>query len=59
MGLTAPAPDEDELEYVNIMLDYAEPWTDRFAGENQTDFPEYPVESIEDWHKKRGLYNPI
>jgi len=44
-------------EYVNIMLDYAEPWTDRFEGAGQTDFHEYPVESIEGWHRNRGLYD--
>jgi len=43
-------------EHVNIMLDFAEPWADRFAGTEQADFPEYPVESIEVWHKARGLY---
>jgi hypothetical protein len=43
-------------EYVNLMLDYAASWADRFEGDNQTDFREYPVESIEDWHRKRGLY---
>jgi len=44
-------------EYVNLMLDYAASWADRFEGDNQTDFREYPVESIEDWHRKRGLYD--
>ncbi|MDH3233937.1 MAG: GFA family protein [Alphaproteobacteria bacterium] len=44
-------------EYVNIMLDYAVPWSDRFEGPKQTEFAEYPAESIEDWHKKRGLYD--
>ena len=39
------------------MLDYAEPWADRFEGAAQTDFAEYPVESIEDWHKARDLYD--
>ena len=43
-------------EHVNIMLGSAANWADRFAGPQETEFAEYPEESIEDWHKKRGLF---
>src|SRR5262249_50553243 len=43
-------------ERVELMLNYAPPWVDVPSTENDTHFPEYPVEAIIDWHHKRGLY---
>ncbi|KAJ3124453.1 hypothetical protein HK098_001127 [Nowakowskiella sp. JEL0407] len=44
-------------EFTHIMLNYKLPWVrcDE-AGEDDLQFPEYPGESIENWHKKRGLF---
>ena len=45
-------------ERVHIMLDYAAPWVEVPAGPGETHFPEYPEESIEGWHRARGLTVP-
>ena len=45
-------------ERVHIMLDYAAPWVEVPAGPGETHFPEYPEESIERWHRARGLTVP-
>jgi hypothetical protein len=42
-------------ERVRVMLDYAAPWCEIPAGEDEKHFPEYPEESIDDWHTRRGL----
>ena len=42
-------------EHANIMLDYAPAWAVVPAGPGETAFAEYPDQSIEDWHKARGL----
>ncbi len=43
-------------ERVVIMLDYAAPWAQPPDGADDRRFAEYPEESIEDWHRARGLY---
>jgi len=40
---------------VEIMLDYAAPWSEIPSGRKHTHFREYPNEGIADWHAKRGL----
>lgn len=40
-------------EHVRIMLDYAAPWCEIPAGDKR--FPEYPEESLEEWHRRHGL----
>ena len=42
--------------FVDIMLDSAAPWVVSHEGDNIDRFDEYPNESIEDWHKHRGLW---
>jgi hypothetical protein len=42
-------------EHVELMLDFAAPWADVPDGPAHAHFAEYPVESIADWHAKRGL----
>ena len=37
------------------MLDYAPAWAVVPAGAGEARFAEYPDQSIEDWHKARGL----
>jgi hypothetical protein len=46
-----PKPPEE----VEIMLDYAAPWSTIPQGRGHTHFREYPGEGIADWHAKRGL----
>jgi hypothetical protein len=46
-----PKPPEE----VELMLNYAPAWVDVPSGPGHTHFGEYPVESILDWHRKRGL----
>ncbi len=41
---------------VEIMLDYAAPWAEARRGRGDGHVAEYPDESIEDWHRNRGLY---
>ena len=42
-------------EEVEIMLDYAAPWSEIPRGQGHTHFREYPKEGIADWHERRGL----
>ena len=42
-------------EHVRIMLDHAAPWCEIPTGEDEKHFPEYPEESLEDWHGRHGL----
>jgi hypothetical protein len=46
------------MEEVEIMTDYAAPWVELPEGSAHTQFPEYPEESIADWHRKRLLEVP-
>ncbi len=39
-----------------MMLDYAPSWTQAVEGERDRQFVEYPGESVEDWHRRRGLF---
>lgn len=43
-------------ERVHIMLAYKAPWVTVPRGARDRHFDEYPEESIEAWHKKRGLW---
>jgi len=42
-------------EKVRIMLDYAAPWCEIPPGPNEKHFPEFPDESLADWHERHGL----
>jgi hypothetical protein len=42
-------------EHVRLMLDYAAPWCEIPGGEGELHFPEYPEESLEEWHRRQGL----
>ena len=39
----------------HIMLDHVASWVEVFAGEEDETYPEYPEDSIEDWHRARAL----
>jgi len=43
-------------ERVHLLLNSAAPWVQVPEGPGETCFDEYPEESIEDWHKRRGLW---
>jgi hypothetical protein len=54
-AIDTPLPNPPEK--VRIMLDFAAPWCEipeDGAGEHH--FPEYPAESLEEWHRRHGLY---
>jgi hypothetical protein len=38
------------------MLDLKAPWVGLKTGDNHQRFKRYPDESIEDWHRRHGLY---
>ena len=42
-------------QFVDIMLGSMAPWCVPHTGRNIDRFDEYPKESIEEWHKRRGL----
>jgi hypothetical protein len=43
-------------ERVHLMLGSAAPWVPIPGGRKETHFDVYPEQSIEDWHKTRGLF---
>jgi hypothetical protein len=43
-------------ERANIMLDFAASWADVPTGDSEIPFAEYPAESIEAWHRARGIF---
>jgi hypothetical protein len=43
-------------EKTHLMLRYKAEWVEPVIGANDQSFAEYPEESIEDWHRKRGLW---
>ena len=42
--------------FVDLMLGSAVPWAARHEGDNIEQCDEYPSMSIEEWHRKRGLW---
>ena len=42
-------------ERVHIMLDSKAPWVPVPEGKGERHFPEYPDESLKDWHRRHGL----
>ncbi len=42
-------------ESVRLMLNYAAPWCEIPENGNERHFPEYPEESLEEWHRRHGL----
>ena len=55
-AIDTPLPTPPEVQH--IMLDSAAPWVEVPKGRRHPRFPEYPKESIIDWHKKRKLIAP-
>ncbi len=46
-------------ETVHIMLDDKAPWVSLPDGKGHRHFPQYPDESIEEWHRRHGLFGTI
>ena len=42
-------------ERVRLMLNYAAPWCEIPENGNERRFPQYPEESLEEWHRRHGL----
>ncbi len=42
-------------EKVRMMLNYAASWVEIPSEENERHFPEFPDESLADWHRRHGL----
>ena len=43
-------------ERVHLMLSYAAPWCEIPEDGDEQHLPEYPEESLEEWHRRRDLY---
>lgn len=52
--IDTPLPEPPER--VRIMLDYAASWAEIPADANERHFREFPDESLEEWHRRHGLY---
>jgi hypothetical protein len=55
-AINTPLPKPPEL--VHIMLDFAAPWVEVPSGPGHQQFARYPEESVEEWHRRHGLYQP-
>jgi hypothetical protein len=44
-------------EHVRLMLNHAAPWCEIPENGNERHFPEFPEESLEDWHRRHDLYD--
>ncbi len=53
-AIDTPLP--QPTERAHIMLESKASWVRVPEGPGEKHFPEYPDQSIEDWHKTRGLY---
>ena len=53
-AVNTPLPKPPEI--VHIMLEFAAPWIEIPSGEGHHHFDRFPDESIEQWHKRHGLY---
>jgi hypothetical protein len=52
-AIDTPLPKPPERDH--NMLDYAAPWCEVPSGPNERHFPEFPDESLADWHSRHGL----
>jgi hypothetical protein len=53
-AIDTPLPRPPERQH--IMLNSAAPWVEVPSGPNETHFDGYPDQSLEDWHRSRGLW---
>ena len=54
-AIDTPLPKPPERDH--IMLDYAAPWCEVPSGPAERHCPQYPDESLADWHRRHGLRN--
>jgi hypothetical protein len=52
-AIDVPLPKPPERDH--IMLDYAAPWCEIPTGPHERRFPEFPDESLAEWHSRHGL----
>ena len=52
-AIDTPLPNPPE--HVRLMLDYAAPWCKIPTGETEKHYPEFPEESLAEWHQRHGL----
>jgi len=54
-AIDTPLPEPPER--VRVMLEFAAPWCEvPEEEEGERHFDRYPEESIEEWHRRHGLY---
>ena len=53
-AIDTPLP--EPAERVHMMLDFKAPWVSLAQRDTDVCFDRYPEESIESWHRQRGLY---
>ena len=54
-AVDTPLPATPESRH--IMIKHKAPWVE--VSDDERQFDQYPDESIEDWHRKRGLYGTL
>lgn len=54
-AIDTPLPKPPERNH--IMLDYKAPWCEVPEGERENHFSRGPDESLEEWHRRHGLYD--
>jgi len=54
-AVDTPLPEPPEK--VRMMLNYAAPWCEIPENGDERHFPEFPDESLEDWHRRHGSYD--
>jgi hypothetical protein len=54
-AVDTPLPRPHERDH--IMLDFAAPWCEIPSGPTERQFPQYPDESLADWHVRHGLHD--
>lgn len=52
-AIDTPLPKPPERNH--IMLDFVPPWIEVPEGGNERHFPEFPDESLAEWHERHGL----
>ncbi|MBA2693152.1 MAG: GFA family protein [Rubrobacter sp.] len=52
-AIDTPLPEPPERNH--IMLDSAAPWCEVPEGDDERHFPEFPDESLTEWHERHGL----
>lgn len=53
-AIDAPLPKPPER--VRVLLDSAASWVEVPEGEGERNYRRFPEESLEEWHKRHGLY---